>query len=166
MYYADLIRAGLILGGMAITTIITFWNKILNWAQESLFPWIEKKLPGLTDTVKEAFTWIDRNVAVPIRLLVKAAWNKLRNYLLKMTVEFEQRSSIQWVKKTTSWVSKKLDTSKPVIKKVIEEDVITWDDLPAEVRENWLINQEKRGKLDVTEVRDRQLEELDMSLAT
>lgn len=163
MPYAEIIKAALALAGVAIVVIIALWHNILDWAKSSLFPWIEKNLPTIVDAVKDAFTWVDNNVAVPIRRLVKAAWNKLRNYLLKMVTRFDRKTQSTWVKQATSWVIEVLDSPKPTVKKVETVEEVNWDDLPADVKNAWLKNNQSSRELNVTEARDQELGALSMT---
>jgi len=157
-----IIEAALALAGLAIVAIITLWQKILAWAQESFFPWMEKNfVPEVAAAMRLAFTWADKNVAVPMRRAVKAAWQKLRPHLLKMAVHFEQKNHSTWIRRMTSWVVKVLKA--PTVTKVETEEEVNWDDLPPEVKEVWLKNNQKAHDLDITDVRDQQVEALTMT---
>ena len=162
MPYDQIIKASLALAGLAIAAIITFWHKILDWAHSSLFPWIEKNLPTLTNIVKDAFTWIDDKVVVPIRRVVKAAWNALRQQLLRMTAHFERQSQSKWVKRITFWVIEVLDSPKPKIKQTEVYEELDWDDLPQGAKAAWLKNNQSSHELDITEARDQELASLEM----
>jgi hypothetical protein len=161
--YTELIKAGLLLVGVALIAIVTFWQKILDWVTASLTPWLNKYLPSISEKVKDAFAWIDNAVAVPIRRIVKKAWEELRNYLLKVLVQFERQMQSEWVKRITSFIIEKLDGAKPIVKKIVTEEQANWDDLPEDVRAAWLKNGSSNSELDVTGTRDRQIDELIMT---
>lgn len=163
MPYAEIIKVALGLAGAAFIAIIALWHKILDWAHSSLFPWLEKNLPTILGTVKDAFTWVDNKVAVPIRRLVKSAWNKLRSYLLKMVTQFERKTQSTWIKRVTSWIIAVLDSPKPTVKKVETVEEVNWDELPPDVKEAWLKNNQSSRELNVTEARDQELEALSMT---
>jgi hypothetical protein len=160
MSYVKILRQGLALGALAFSAVITLWSRILDWAQSSLFPWIEKNLPQLIDSVKHAFSWFDDNVAVPTRLLIKKAWNALRRRLLKMAAYFERKSPNEWTRSITSWVIEVLDSAEPAVKKVEIIEEVSWDDLPPEVRKSWMKSNDSNHELDITEARDQQIAEM------
>lgn len=154
-----------------VVAALFFWDKILYWADKTLFPWIEENLPELKHYVRDAFAAV-HTVVKPIRNLSKAliklteikeAWKMLREHLLKVLVQFEQRTANKWVKRITSWVTRKLESKEVVLRRVSEEE-IDFDSLPDDVSKEWL----KRGKatqdIDVTQLRDRELREAEREL--
>jgi hypothetical protein len=147
---------GLVMGAAAATSM---WNQILQWAESSLFPWIDQKLPMLTDTVRLAFSIADAQQVV-IRRAIKVAWTQLRRYLLKQTVELVKQSSNQWVREIVSWVVESLDQPQPVVKMVRTVEEVSWYDLPDDVRQGALRLQKTRLSEDVTQQRDRLLEDI------
>lgn len=138
--------------GVAFSALIFLWEKVTLWAKESLLPFIEKHLPIIRKHVENAFIWIDKNIAVPTRRLIKSAWNQIRQYLLKMAMYFEKKSTNKWLRKTTSYVIKALD-SKKVVKQVVEEE-IDWDDLSPEIRKSWMKSKENNLEIDYTAIKD------------
>lgn len=154
--------------GLVVITIgvlAALWNKVLNWSQNSLMPWLERKMSFIADKVKEAFIWLDKNVIIPIRNAVKRAWEILRNFLLKMLTTFEQKTLnewTEWVRKTTFWMIEKL-TPETSIKKVVETEVVNWGDLPPDIRETVIRQRQQREyEIDVTKLRDKEISEMDM----
>lgn len=145
---------------LATSALLVLWEKVTDWASESFFPFVEKHLPSIIEHVKNAFTWIDKQ-AVNIRRLIKAAWNKVRQYLLKMAIYFEKQSSNKWVRKTTSYVIKNLQ-AKQVVKREEEED-ITWDDLPPEIRKSFMKAKENNFEIDYTALKDENSDSLEMT---
>jgi hypothetical protein len=139
--------------------IVYFWHQVADWARESFFPFVKKHLPDILEHVENAFKWID-NIVVSIRRVIKAAWNKVRQYLLKMAMFFEKTSSNTWVRKTASYVIKTLE-SKTVTKQVVEEE-INWDDLPTEVRKAWMKSTENNFEIDYTAEQDKNVDSLEM----
>ncbi|MBH8577069.1 hypothetical protein I8752_29625 [Nostocaceae cyanobacterium CENA369] len=139
--------------------LLWFWEKVTDWARQSFFPFVEKHLPEILEYVEKAFTWID-NVVVSIRRGIKAAWNKVRQYLLKMAMHFEKTSSSKWVRKTTSYIIKTLE-SKTVTKQEVEEE-INWDDLPLDVRKSWMKSKENNFDIDYTAEKDKNVDSLEM----
>ncbi len=147
--------------GIGLAAAIIFWPQIIDWARESLLPWLENSMPFLSGLASIAFTIID-NVAVAIRKKVKDAWNKLRNYLLKQTIEIHKKSGSKFVRIVTSWVIKVLDSGKAVPTKVTAEEDLEWDELPDDVREAF-IRRNTAEKIDVTKLRDEEMEKLELS---
>jgi hypothetical protein len=148
-----------ILGVIGATAALIFWHKVLDWAQESLFPWLEKNIPSIKSLVVEAFVIVD-DVAVTVRSAVKQAWSNLREYLLKQTIEFERKSSSEWTKRVVFWVVKRLESGETAPVKVVTEEDVSPDDLPPEAREAWLRNHKETAELNITEIRDKELMEM------
>lgn len=157
MSYLNILKGAVAIAGLAIAGLVALWNKILSWAQNSLFPWIERNLPTFIDIAKEAFIQFDDKVAVPIRRGIKLAWEKLRKQLLKIATYLEKKSASKWVSRTVSWVIKTLD-SKQVVKIEVEEEV-NWDDLPSDVKEAYIRNNQDSTVINTTEIRDAQVKQ-------
>ena len=155
MYYLDLLRVAVGIATLAVAALIALWHKILDWATETLFPWIKSNLPDFIDIATEAFSQLD-DIISPIRRGIKIAWQRLRQRLLKMATHLERKSSSVWVSRTTSWVIKALET-KQVVKVETEVD-ISWDDLPADIREDYIRMNKKSADINVTDTRDQELD--------
>jgi hypothetical protein len=156
------IEVAIILGLAAIAgtaAVVIYWTKIVNWARNSLMPWIDKNIPELSEFVRDAFVMIDK-VAAPIRDLAKTAWQRVRQTLLHQVAEFEQRTQNTWLLRITSWVKVKLDAldPEPVVKQVQTEQIISYDELPPQVREQLLREGKTTHRIDVTEARDKEIE--------
>ncbi|NEP73053.1 MAG: hypothetical protein F6K25_13965 [Okeania sp. SIO2G4] len=147
------------LGALGATLVIIFWKQILKWAEESLFPWIKTNIPSIENQVRKAFSAVD-NVVVTTRNIIRKAWKKLREYLLKQVIKLERKSSGEWIKQVTSWTIKILESGKKVPIKTEIEEVVDWEDLPQDVREEWLKQEKSKAEIDVTEYRDREIMEM------
>ena len=149
-----------IIAGMfavAIVAAIALWNKIMQWAENRLFPWIKKYLsPKIEELTKEAFVILDK-VAVSVRNVVKKSWQILRKFLLEATVKFEKKQNNKWIKKWTSKIIKFLDHKKPVVKVVEVEEEIDYDELPPDVRERLIRFEQSSYELDVVNLRDQEI---------
>ena len=157
MNYGEMLKGAAAVATLAFAALVALWHKVLGWATSTLFPWIEKNLPSLIETAREAFSQFDKYVANPIRRGIKIAWHKLRQQLLKMATHLEKISSSKWVSRTTSWVIKTLE-SKQVVK--IEKEVeVGWDDLPSDVKEAYIKNNKNSAEFNVTEIRDKEIED-------
>ena len=58
---------------LAGAVAIAFWDKIRQWAFDSLFPWMRDNYPNLSGTVREAFKKLD-DAATAVRRNIKDAW--------------------------------------------------------------------------------------------
>lgn len=143
--------------GLATAVALIYWHQILQWAEESLFPWFHTHIPELEPAVREAFRQVDK-VAVAVRRSVRKAWEQVREYLLKLVVVFRRRSTSVWVKEVTSWLVRGLDVNKPAPVKVTTTEDVSWDDLPDEVKVEFLKRKKRELTVNVTEMRDHELE--------
>jgi hypothetical protein len=155
------VEVAIILGIAAIAgtaAAIIYWNKLVSWAFNSLFPWVDKNIPELSEFVRNAFVRLDR-IAASIRVSVKAAWQRVRQTLLQQVAEFEQLTRNTWLLRITSWVKVKLSAldPEPVVKRVQTEQVISYDELPPQVREQLLRQGKTTHRIDVTEARDTEI---------
>lgn len=145
---------------IAIVAAVALWNKIMQWAEEDLFPWIKTNLsPKVEELTREAFIIFDK-FAVSVRQIAKKAWKILRNYLLGAVVKFERKVDRKWVKKWTTKLIKVIEVdgkTKRVVVTKEEEHEIDYDELPVDVREKWLRFEQNEYEVDFTEVRDKEV---------
>jgi hypothetical protein len=160
--YGDLDKVIFGIATVVITALVAMWGKVLEWSQNSLFPWLNENLPNIEQSIRDAFVKLDKAI-VAIRQSAKMAWKKLREYLLKTTAHFERKSSNEWTRKITSFVIEKLDKTKPIIKKVETVEEINWDDLPADLRSEWMKTANQNIDIDVTKSRDDEINALTMT---
>jgi hypothetical protein len=157
-----MLELAIILGLAAIAgtaAVVIYWTKILNWGLNSLLPWVDKNIPELSNFVRDAFVVIDK-VATPLRALVKEKWQRVRQALLQQIAEFEQLTPSTWLLRITSWVKVKLNAldPEPVVKQVQTEQVISYDELPPQIREQLLREGKTKQRIDVTEAHDTEIE--------
>ena len=145
--------------GVSATFALIFWDQILGWAEDSLFPWIKNNIPSIESAVRKAFSALDKK-AVDTRKIIRKAWKKLRKFLLKQVVTLERKSSNKWIRRVTSWVIKVLESGEKVPVKVETEEKVNWDELPEDVRKEFLSKGKSESEIDVTKNRD---DEMDMS---
>lgn len=143
--------------GILAAVAITYWHRILQWAYDSLFPWFHTHLPFMEEAVRTAFEQADK-VAVPVRRAVKEAWKKVRDYLIKLVVNFQRRNASVWVKEVTSWVIRGLETDRPMPVKLTTTEDVSWEDVPEDIRAEFLQREKRSATIDVTEIRDQELE--------
>lgn len=143
----------------SVTVVLSLWHTVLDWAQQSLFPWIKENIPAIHDSVVSAFTAVDK-LAVPLRKAVKKAWEQLRGYLLGQVIELERQSPTQWLRRMTVWLIRELDSGKREAVKRVSEEVVHPDMLPSEVREEWIRKGNALNQVDVAASRDRELAEM------
>jgi hypothetical protein len=136
------------------------WNRVLQWAFDSLFPWVEVNIPTVAPIVREAFAILD-NIGTPTRITVKQSWEQVRQYLLKQVLQFSEISSDTWVRRVISWLLPVLSNNEPVCQAkmvITEKDVDFYDEeMPPEVRQAFIRRQEKMTEFDLTKMRDEEL---------
>lgn len=178
-----------LLVGAAVALI--FWDKILVWTNKALFPWIRENFsPELEFKVRNAFAPLEK-VVTPIYgniktvkkfTEIKKAWEMLREYLLKVLVQFDLNVRNEWVKQITYWVIRYLrsnqeqpllkkdvvdfppESNKPEVVRVVTEEIVGVDLLPPDVRQQWLKRGNTTQDFDVTQLRDRQIDECEREL--
>ncbi len=138
---------------------LVFWHKILEWAQESLLPWLEEHLPFLAEGARTAFVQLDR-VAVAVRRAAKSAWLDLRGYLLKQVVKVRKRTGVTALVIIEEWLRVEPE-SETVVHRTTEREV-EWEELPDDVREQFLKQQTTVAEKNVTAGRDTEFELLEM----
>ncbi len=142
--------------GLGLATV-TFWHQILEWSEQSLFPWFNKYLPTVAPYVRIAFSRLD-DAVVTFRRTIKKAWNLVSEYLLKQIVEFNRQTSNTWMKKVTSWVINNSDFfGEKNVEQVTTREQVHWDDLPQDVRQAALKRQRSSFTIDVTDTRDEEM---------
>lgn len=151
-----IILGGFGLVGAALLVAIALWPQVLQWAEESVFPWFEENVPEMADLVREAFVQVDR-VATAVRRAAKKAWHTLREILYLQVVKYRKQNDGVWVRIVESWLQP--PGEEKVQKQTTTEVVDDMDDLPDEVREA-LIRRKKIDETKVTEVRDQEILEL------
>lgn len=144
--------------GLTASAAILFWHKVLDWAERSLFPWVERNIPALAPIVRKGFAQLDK-IAVSTRRAVRAAWEKLRTVLLQTVVTLQRRNSSVWLQQVTSYVVRILNGKRTPVKIVTEEEV-GYDELPDAVREEYVRQNRTHAELDITKARDQELAEV------
>lgn len=135
---------------------LAYWEKICAWFADHANPWLKKNVHRLQPHILKAFQFLDSEVATPVRRAVIKAWQKVRPYLLKAVVQFEQNARGNWVRRITSYLRAKLSEDASVTKRV-EEVEMDWSELPEEVRER-ILETKKARKIDYVKLRDQELE--------
>jgi len=149
-----------------LQVVLTFWRRIVNWANESLLPWITQNLvPTLSELAKEAFVQLvvqfDR-VKSPITRSIKKAWKTLRKFLAKSIIFFERKllfeGKHQWIRRWKTKIYNVVNPSEPKIIEVVTEVEISFDDLPQDVREAILRTDKNEIEFDFLAGRDKEME--------
>ncbi|WP_254174438.1 hypothetical protein [Planktothrix pseudagardhii] len=143
---------------------VILWDKVLQWAIDSLLPWVDQEIPTLAPIVRIAFTVVDK-VGSPAYSKIKQSWQEVRQYLLKQVMQFEQESSDTWVRRVTSWLIPVLHSSDsfPKVKQRSETVEVDFYNLPDDVREAFLRREEKMTEWDITKIQDDKLEKDDLT---
>jgi hypothetical protein len=119
------------------------WTRIVSWARDSAHPWLQNHLPGLAEDFMQCMDYLDGLVVTGIRI-VRAAWANVKQYLLSMAVEIEQTTARDWVRRASGYWVDALSQNRVV--KTTETQTLNYDDLPPDIREQFL----RRGKTKFT----------------
>ena len=157
-------------------------NAFFPWIRENFSSELEYKVRYAFAALDKFATPIHRNMKALTKLTdIKKAWEMLRKYLLKVLVQFEQNARNEWVKRITYWVIRYLkskqetpalqvdvvdfdslhrtpESNKQEVVRVVAEEIIGVDSLPPDVRQEWLKRGNTTQDVDVTQVRDRELQ--------
>jgi hypothetical protein len=136
-----------------------YWTKILQWGMENLQRWVEQHLPGMGKYVRNAFAYVDV-IGSPAHAIAKEAWRELRRALLRQIQLFEQQADGTWLLRVTSWLRttlEELETTESEVAEVITERKVAVEDLPPEVRREWLRQERTAHEFILTEFRDKEL---------
>jgi hypothetical protein len=150
------VLTGLVGAGLAGVAVY-FWPRIMSWAREHLLPWIDRNVPELADAVRLAFQDLDK-VAVGLRRTVRAAWRRVRSVLLSQAAEFVSLWNGAWAVRITSYLRDLEASDKPVARVVTEQEV-DWEDLPADIRAEAMANGINGTTIDIVRARDQLLAE-------
>ena len=149
------ITVGILIFGVLISgAVVYFWEQILIFIQNHILPWIETNFPEYKEIALEALMKVDNAISA-LKRKVKAAWAQLREYLLKVLVSYEKTAD-GWVKEVISWCVVKLREEEKIVKRT-EKVVANHEEIPDEVREQFLRRRTKKMDQDVTEQRDQEL---------
>lgn len=168
MDFVQLLLTILLIGSVVVA--FTFWNQILDWATRNLFPWLQKNLPRLEPYVRNAFWEVQKVVKSTRKIIktlkefteIKKAWEILREYLLKLLVQFEQKTPYKWIRRITYWVRSNIESTQ--VARVVLEDIVDVESLPDDVSEEWLKRGNTNQDVNVTQVRDRELNEVEKEI--
>jgi hypothetical protein len=151
-----LVLTGLV-GASLAGVAVYFWPRIMSWAREHLLPWIDGNAPELAGAVRLAFQDLDK-VAAGLRRSVRAAWRRVRSVLLSETAEFVSLWNGAWSIRITSYLRNLEAADKPVVR-LVTEQALDWEDLPAEVRAEAMANGANGMSIDIVRARDQLLAE-------
>ena len=93
---------------------------------------------------------------------IKKAWEILREYLLKLLVQFEQKTPYKWIRRITYWVRSNLEATQ--VSRVVLEDKVDVDSLPDDVLKEWFKQGNTTQDVNMTQVRDRELDEVEKEI--
>ena len=140
---------------------VVFWNKVIKWATEHVFPWVDSRLPALSETVRVAFATIDK-IAAPAYKVIRDAWQELRERLVRLVVVFERAVDGNWARDISSYFVTPEEPDR--VQRVRDVQYVDWSEIPKEVRAAWVQRQQGRYEIDVTELRDAEMDEKGMQL--
>ncbi|MEQ8467211.1 hypothetical protein [Coleofasciculus sp. E1-EBD-02] len=129
------------------------------WLAETL---VASVLDISKSIVTLAFTIIS-TVSATMYVTIKKAWEALRHYLLELMIYFNKNSSGEWVKRSTSTVINVLNSTKPVVVKREVEEVVNWDELPGDIRQQQIRLGKNNYEVNFRAIRDKEMESLTMT---
>ncbi|NUL02175.1 hypothetical protein HRW07_02725 [Streptomyces lunaelactis] len=148
--------------GAAVSVVISFWDRILGWAQTGFLPWVDKHLPEFSGDARRAFMSL-HGVVADVRRTIRDAWRALRTRLVAQIVEFSRDVNSRWVVRTVSWAIASLSPQEdPQVVQYREERIVPIEDLPAEVVKRWMEQNESTISFDLTKVRDEEFMDMRM----
>lgn len=129
--------AWMVIGAVAAVALTTFWDELRSWASTRLADAVgdllgEEARELLLDLVVAA----DDAVSA-VRRAGRALWARIQDTLLRATVAVERSTDNRYVRKLTTWLKKTVQGQERVYRVVYEEEV-PWEDLPADVREQFI----------------------------
>ncbi len=146
--------------GIVTGALVALWEAIMLWTRSSLLTWFRANIPILADVVEDAFIFLDRNLMSPLRAIALNAWRQIRGVLLKVLqkIVVTARACLSRIE---SYIARTVGDEQRFVR-VISETEVDWSELPLEVREQMLRNQEETATytVDVLEVRERELSPL------
>ncbi|MEU7882982.1 hypothetical protein [Microbispora bryophytorum] len=149
-----------LVGGAVAGALLHFWPRISLWAHDHLLPWVDHNLPMFADDIRLVFAEADRLASVA-RAAVKAAWQRVRAFLLSQVVEFLRvPGGDKWIVRITSYLKQPEGSAKPYMRRISETDEpLSWEDLPPHVRKDLLRQGVNDASVDMVDVHDRLLTE-------
>jgi hypothetical protein len=119
--------------GLLAGLVLAYWPRLIKAARDHLLPWIERHAPQLAPDVRQAFVVLD-NLAVSARQALKGAWRRVRAVLLDEVARFVRGANERWSLQVTSYLRNLERREKPFVR-VVTEEAVDYEDLPANVRE-------------------------------
>lgn len=135
-----------ILGIAAVMTY--YWSYVVDWLSRSLIPWVREKLGNTVgDMLTEFVTILDKTV-VFTRQAFQTTCRFINTRLLKAQTTYEKKSPTEAVARTETIV---INEQGKGIRRV-EEKVVEWSELPAEVRKEMIRQGNQPAMLDMREL--------------
>ncbi|MBE9145428.1 hypothetical protein [Planktothrix mougeotii] len=67
------------------------WKRVLEWAFDSLFPWVEEKSPIFAPIVRQTFATLDSIIMSPIQWVRQITFNKAPKVVIEEQIDFYDR---------------------------------------------------------------------------
>lgn len=135
--------AWVLIGAVAAVALTAFWDELRTWASTRLARTVGELLgPDARELLLDLLVAADDAISA-VKRAGRALWARVQDLLLKATVAVEQRTDNRTVRTLTAWLKKRVNGEERVYRVVYEEEV-PWEDLPAEVRERFIHGREQR----------------------
>jgi hypothetical protein len=133
----------LIIFGSAL--FLAIWPWIRQWVTESLIPWVgEKWNDKIADLLIDVVNWLD-DCAIPARNSIKKAWIFIKTRILKIETTYHKETATTGVRSTESIIA----TIDGKIVKRVEEEEVSWDELPRSMRSEMIRQNSTKGTIDL-----------------
>ena len=139
---------------------MTFWNRILEFAERHLIPFIERHLPRILPYIRQIFVDLTK-ATLATKRAVKWAWQQVKPFLVQVLTEYRYTSGNIWVRSITAWVIQRLDSPSHMMR-LHEEEEVPMSEVPQEVLDNYRKGQHSTP-INFLEARDHEI--MDMHMA-
>jgi hypothetical protein len=124
--------------------MVAVWPYIVDYLSVSVIPWIREHW-GETYAylLAEFVTWLDRGCSVA-RAKLRDAWQFFQSRVLRMKATYTKVSATSAKMKTETILA----TPGGKVVRKIEEQEVTWEDLPPEIRNEMIRQNSEEGVID------------------
>ena len=152
MYSTDMIVTTItvvVLGGLVSAAFLFFWNQLRDYLNGDFRTWITEKMgQSVGERFAHFLVWVDSG-AVSAKNLTKAGYKFFRTRVLGMKRKFVKQTNSDVVEATREIYT---DIGGGKILKRIEEELISYEDMPDSVRREMIRQNTNQAELDEREL--------------
>jgi hypothetical protein len=148
-----------VIGILGVGLALAFWQNIMEAVRTVVLPFFERIDPRLKNLVANAFIWIDKNLAVPLRAKAIKAWRTFRLRVKDVIASYKYEGDNKWIRKIIAWARQNDDT----YARILTITDIPYEQVPEKIRAHHM----KSGfsgwseEISIAELRDREIEMLE-----